>query len=108
MRYVVLEHTGHGDTHWDLMLEVPGRERLRTIQLSAWPLAMGESCAAKSLEPHRRVYLEYEGEVSGGRGSVRRVDRGTWEPSARGVNLQSDTGGALKLAVHEDRVEFVG
>jgi len=31
------------------------------------------------LEDHRLAYLEYEGAVSGGRGQVRRVCRGTYE-----------------------------
>lgn len=28
---------------------------------------------------HRRLYLDYEGPISGDRGSVRRVDAGTYE-----------------------------
>jgi hypothetical protein len=34
---------------------------------------------ACALPPHRPAYLTYEGEVSGGRGRVRRVDEGTCE-----------------------------
>lgn len=35
---------------------------------------------AERIDPHRRVYLDYEGPVSGGRGTVRRVAAGahTW------------------------------
>jgi len=31
---------------------------------------------ARRIGDHRRAYLEYEGDISGGRGAVRRVDRG--------------------------------
>ena len=33
----------------------------------------------QSIGDHRAAYLDYEGEVSGGRGSVRRVDGGNYE-----------------------------
>ncbi|MDR3183054.1 MAG: hypothetical protein LBT89_09085 [Planctomycetaceae bacterium] len=33
---------------------------------------------AELLPPHRKAYLNYEGEVSGNRGSVRRIDAGTY------------------------------
>ena len=83
------------DSHWDLMLEVG--ETLRTwavAQLPAsWPEAVHRTralhpgCAptatineveAEQLGPHRRDYLEYEGQVSGGRGHVVRIDGGTY------------------------------
>lgn len=77
-QFVILAHTVNGATHFDLMLAVEGQELLRTYQLAQWPLAVGESCACKQIGDHRRAYLEYEGEVSGGRGTVRRVASGTW------------------------------
>lgn len=74
-RYVVLHHTGHGESHHDLMIEPePGAERLWTWRTPAWPLAEGAPLAP--LPPHRREYLDYEGPISGGRGEVRRVARG--------------------------------
>ena len=77
-RFVILAHTVNGETHFDLMLEVEGQEKLRTYQLAQWPLAVGESCDCKQLDDHRRMYLDYEGEISGGRGSVKRVAQGAW------------------------------
>lgn len=73
-----MRHEVNGAAHFDLMLEVAGQDRLRTLQMARWPLAVGETCAAPELPPHRRDYLEYQGEVSGGRGRVQRVAAGHW------------------------------
>lgn len=73
-RYVVLTHD-HPFLHWDLMLEQDGR--LRTWRLLGEPQA-GAVVAAESLPDHRIDYLDYEGPVSGGRGSVRRLEAGEY------------------------------
>lgn len=75
-RFVLLEHRWNG-VHWDLMLEAG--PRLRTWALSRLPVPKGE-IAATSLPDHRVRYLDYEGPISHDRGTVRRVDRGTYEP----------------------------
>ena len=62
--------------HWDLMIEIPSQERLATWRLVLDPLGGAETIPAERLADHRRVYLDYEGEISGGRGRVRRLDRG--------------------------------
>ena len=90
-RFVILAHTVNGATHYDLMLEVAGQEKLRTYQLSRWPLAVGESCECRQLDDHRRAYLDYEGEVSGGRGIVERISRGVWTGDLQLVPEQGDT-----------------
>ena len=74
-RFVVLEHD-HPDLHWDLMLE--SDERLTTWALPPQPFGAFQ-CSAKRLPDHRKRYLDYEGEVSGGRGCVRRIDAGIVE-----------------------------
>jgi hypothetical protein len=89
-RYVILAHTVNGETHFDLMLEVAGQEGLRTYQLSRWPLEVGESCDCNQLNDHRRVYLDYEGEISGGRGVVKRVAEGTWSGDITLHSVQGD------------------
>ncbi|MHC5537239.1 DNA polymerase ligase N-terminal domain-containing protein [Singulisphaera rosea] len=73
-RFVVLEHRWSG-VHWDLMLE--DGETLRTWAIDS-PIVPGVDLPARSLPAHRRVYLDYEGEISGGRGDVRRVAQGTY------------------------------
>jgi hypothetical protein len=73
-RFVLLEHTWNG-VHWDFMLEVG--EVLRTWAIDV-PIVMGQGISARALCDHRTIYLEYEGQISGDRGSVRRVDAGTF------------------------------
>ncbi|WP_152049890.1 DNA polymerase ligase N-terminal domain-containing protein [Tautonia marina] len=75
-RFVLLEHRWNG-VHWDLMLEAG--PRLRTWALSRLPEPETE-IDATSLPDHRVRYLDYEGPISHDRGTVRRVDRGTYEP----------------------------
>lgn len=73
-RYAILEHD-HPALHWDLLLEAG--PTLRTWRLAV-PPAPGQRIAAGASFPHRVLYLEYEGPVSGGRGQVRRWDAGTF------------------------------
>jgi len=76
-RFVVLEHD-HPDVHWDLMLE--SDEILTTWSLPPQPLPLREfQCSTKRLPDHRKRYLDYEGDVSDGRGAVRRIDAGTFD-----------------------------
>ena len=95
-RFVVLLHeTPPGyprPTHYDLMLEQG--TVLATWALAKLPVAGGESVDAERLPDHRLDYLDYEGEVSGGRGRVVRVDRGTYEllPSDSGESCYRLTG----------------
>ncbi len=74
-RFVVLTHD-HPFLHWDLMLEQG--DSLRTWRLAQPPDAAGP-IAAEALPDHRLAYLDYEGPVSGGRGTVERWDAGSYE-----------------------------
>jgi len=73
-RYVILEHD-YPERHWDLMLE--SGEVLRTWRL-AEPPRSGCAVRAEASFDHRRLYLDYEGPVSGGRGQVTRWDDGAF------------------------------
>ena len=77
-RYVILRHD-HPALHWDLMLEAG--DRLRTWRLAELPHP-GVVVAAEPIGDHRRLYLDYEGPVSGGRGTVERWDAGTFAGDA--------------------------
>lgn len=71
-QFVLLEHD-HPHLHWDFMLEVGAT--LRTWRLDRIPDQDGVM-PAEQLPDHRLAYLDYEGPVSGNRGTVRRLDRG--------------------------------
>jgi hypothetical protein len=73
-RFVILEHD-HPTRHWDLMLETG--PVLRTWRL-AQPPEPGRPVEAAASFDHRPVYLDYEGPISGNRGTVRRWDAGTF------------------------------
>ncbi|QDT39594.1 DNA polymerase ligase N-terminal domain-containing protein [Stratiformator vulcanicus] len=75
-RFVILTHD-HPHIHWDLMLEQG--PALRTWRLNTEPNGQAD-ISAEPLDDHRLVYLEYEGPVSGGRGTVARWDAGDYEP----------------------------
>ncbi len=76
MRFTISHHTGakEGD-HFDLLLERD--EALRTFRLRA--AAFQEPQEAVAMPDHRKLYLDYEGPITGGRGRVRVVETGTYE-----------------------------
>jgi hypothetical protein len=73
--YVVLEHDSPDGVHFDFMLQVG--QVLRTWALPQPPIA-GAEMVGRVLPDHRLKYLEYEGPVSGNRGSVVRHDGGDY------------------------------
>ena len=91
-RFVILEHD-HPALHWDFMLEANGV--LRTWRLPAVPAA-GEMIA-EQIADHRLAYLDYEGPVSGARGTVKRWDHGTYRLESAGID-------ALDLVIFGDRL----
>ena len=72
-RFAVLLHD-HPIIHWDFLLE--NGATLRTWRLPRDP-CRHDVMDAEEIAPHRPLYLDYEGPVSGGRGAVRRVAAGT-------------------------------
>jgi hypothetical protein len=74
-RFVLLDHD-HPQPHLDLMLEVG--EVLWTWRLEA-PPGEGDPGPAVRIFDHRPLYLDYEGPVSGDRGTVRRRDHGEYD-----------------------------
>jgi hypothetical protein len=92
-RYVILEHD-HPIRHWDFMLEAG--DVLRTWRLEA-PPSPGQAVRAEASFDHRPLYLDYEGPVSRGRGSVARWDAGifTWTVNAEDRVVARLEGGRL-------------
>ncbi len=84
-RFVVLQHKFSGADapaggseasrdHWDLLIE--SETLFATWSISAWP-EPEIKVVARRLPDHRSLYWDYEGKISGNRGTVRRWDRGT-------------------------------
>lgn len=81
-RFVILEHDTEPH-HFDLMLEVEGQDPLWTWAFYRTDLPDApDELPLERLPDHRNAYLTYEGPVSGERGSVSRVEEGTWTPTA--------------------------
>ncbi len=74
-RFVVLRHDSPRGLHWDFMIEEGSV--LKTWALPKPPDA-AEAMTAEALPDHRLAFLDYEGPISGGRGSVTRWDGGTY------------------------------
>lgn len=91
---VVLRHDlPDGSHHFDWLLEpTPGAAFLIAFRVGVDPsralLGAPEPALAgfdgERLPDHRRLYLDYEGDLSGGRGRVARVARGGLEWTERG------------------------
>lgn len=89
-RFVLLRHecpdSFHKPSHWDFMLE--WGDALRTWDLrelpAGWAKKIGHDVhvsevAATQQPDHRKAYLDYEGPLTGDRGSVHCCDRGEYE-----------------------------
>ena len=75
-RWAVLRHD-YPFLHWDLLLE-----RSEAPVAATWRLLRSPTCdepiAAEPLPDHRVAYFDHEGPVSGGRGTVQRLQRGEY------------------------------
>ena len=75
-RFAILIHD-HPFLHWDFLLE--NGNFCRTWRLLAAPDSKMTVIPAEYLIDHRLMYLDYEGPVSGDRGTVERWDSGSFE-----------------------------
>ncbi len=83
-RFAVLHHIlppgAEKASHWDLLLEQPDptpqfdfEPGLWTFEVSIPPEKWGPSTCVRKLPNHRKIYLDFQGAVSGDRGEVVRV-----------------------------------
>lgn len=103
-RFTISRHEGskEGD-HFDLMLEQG--ETLKTWRLDNTSFQMPQ--AALQIKDHRKLYLDYEGDVSGGRGTVRIWETGSylvdrWDESHIRIAV---AGRQLRTRLRLDRTE---
>lgn len=74
-QFAVLRHDSPRGVHFDFLLEVD--DVLKTWALPQ-PPQPGVEMECEALDDHRMVYLDFEGSLSGQRGSVTRWDRGAY------------------------------
>jgi hypothetical protein len=73
--FVVLQHADSEGLHFDLMIDMgPSLATWKCPQPPDQTAGSGLNCLR--LKDHRRLYLDYEGPISDGRGSVQRYDQG--------------------------------
>lgn len=75
LRYAVLRHEGIDAPHVDFLFETSPRSMLQTWRLPTWPVRDVEQ--ATPLRDHRPAFLTYQGQLTGDRGHVMRIDEGT-------------------------------
>jgi hypothetical protein len=103
---VILLHQSPLGDHWDVMLETD-------TALTTWSIPpqseIGESfvCSATRLPDHRKHYLDYEGEVTGNRGSVVRIETGIYEQQSPEQFVLYGTHFLGILTVQNDTMTFV-
>lgn len=73
-KFVILQHD-YPFLHWDFLLD--DGKALKSWRLLS-PPTLGTWISAEGLPDHRRIYLEYEGEVSDNRGTVKRIITGKY------------------------------
>jgi hypothetical protein len=78
LRFALHLHGGFGADHYDLMIETDPAGPLATWQFAENPLPPDALAGrqGRRIADHRRIYLDYQGPVSRGRGQVRRLDGG--------------------------------
>lgn len=77
LQYVVIHHTDIDEPHFDLMFETLPGSMLATWRSERWPIEL--VTPVTRLRDHRRIYLTYEGDLSGQRGAVSRIAQGHCE-----------------------------
>lgn len=91
-RYVILYHEMPPDqsraSHYDLMLE--SGKLLRTWAVADAPNSAGQ-LSAELLNDHRQEFLDFEGEITGGRGTVKRWDEGEYQTKQESANSMAFT-----------------
>jgi hypothetical protein len=90
LHYVILWHHDIAEPHYDLMFETSAASDLATWRSTLWPIESPTSLIR--LRDHRRAFLNYEGQLTGQRGSVQRIATGECE-----VQIGEDAVWKIKL-----------
>ncbi len=78
MKFIILYHYRIEEPHYDLMLEAEeSLDSWRIPEDKLQPLLNGETIEVISIKPHNKKYLNFEGDLTDSRGSVKIYDKGT-------------------------------
>lgn len=86
LRTAILEHTTPTGVHHDWLIEDPTLQDPKATDARLWTARVApppqdwpklKRFGLTVIPPHRRAYLDYQGEVSGNRGHVKRLASGT-------------------------------
>src|SRR5688500_20247287 len=95
LRFAVLRHDGIEGPHVDFLYETAPGSMLQTWRLPTWPIHVVEE--ATRIRDHRPAFLTYQGQLTGDRGTVLRIDEGKiGRASCRERVAMAVGGGALK------------
>lgn len=95
---LLLHRLPDGSSHYDWLLELGPEGPLKTFRtLDRIDRPGLRSFRAEQIADHRREYLDYEGPISGGRGAVERVARGTVTASdSEAFSVEVDFGAGVR------------
>ncbi len=106
LRYVILWHQGTEEPHYDLMFETAPGSPLATWRSPLWPIT--SPVRLQKLRDHRRAFLDFQGNLTGDRGTVTQIESGTCqieidEQSRWIIHFASATESLVLQPVHEDQ-----
>lgn len=79
-QFVVHYHTDCKSPHYDLMLNYGDALATWQLGISLSEMVEKQTILVRKIPDHRLFYLTYEGEISRGRGKIKRIDFGYYEP----------------------------
>jgi hypothetical protein len=105
LRYAVLWHQGIDEPHYDLMFETAPGSALATWRSPVWPI--NSSVQLQKLRDHRPAFLNFQGTLSGDRGTVTQIETGTCQIEIDGqsrwtIRFDSMSAALLLYPVQDD------
>ncbi|MDJ0507765.1 MAG: DNA polymerase ligase N-terminal domain-containing protein [Crocosphaera sp.] len=73
-------HTDYKSPHYDLMLDDGDALATWQLEIPLSEIVEKQTISVHKIQDHRLFYLTYEGDISGGRGKIQRIDFGYYQP----------------------------
>jgi len=105
LRYAILWHQGIDQPHYDLMFETAPGSALATWRSRVWPI--NSATTISKLRDHRAAFLNFQGALSGDRGSVTQIATGNCrieiQGNSRWTILLDEGASRQRLTLQHDR-----